>query len=536
MECDCLPFSEIPQTTKLFASFNEDFEGVKQFYGHAPNDEGVRAAAREVNLDAAIRSAVVEVLRAQNRAFGADTFVEKNIDRLRDGAVAIVTGQQVSLFSGPAYSIYKALDVIRWAEKLTKAGVDAVPIFWMATEDHDLAEANQVFFGERYGIARLEVPLQEGVEGQSVGRILLGASAEAVAEHAAELMQGPGKREVADALKASCGASETFGSAFGKLRARLLKGRGLILLDPLDKRLHELARPVYRKAAEDAAPITEELLARGKLLEREGFHAQVKVTPQSTLLFLDVEGKREAVRRKNGTFIAGGLRLSAPELLQKIDETPEAVTAGVLLRPVLQDFLLPTAAYIGGPAEVAYMAQAQVVYRRLLVRMPAILPRSSFTLIEPDVARTLKKYGLTVRDMFGGRQKLRRKMEARYLPRGLATRFARDEKMLRKMLAGYSKPLTGLDKTLAGARETVERKMFYQFEKLRGKAGRAENARTGVLDRHESELISALYPHHGLQERTLCLAPFLARQGMDLLDRLESAAGKPCNGHRLLTL
>lgn len=536
MECDCLRFSEIPQTTKLFAAFNEDFERVKQFYEHAPDESGILSAAKEVALDAAIRGAVAEILQTQNQKFGADTRVQRNIERLRNGAAAIVTGQQVSLFSGPAYSIYKALDAIRWAEKLTQAGVDAVPVFWLATEDHDLAEANQVFLGERYGIARLEVPLDEGAEGQSVGGIQLGQPVDAVVEHAAELLEGPGKLEILDALKSSYTARETFGSAFGKFLARVLKGRGVILLDPLDRKLHELARPIYRKAVEDAGPITEELLARGKQLEREGFHAQVKVTPQTTLLFLNVEGKREPIRRKNDVFMAGSLRLSARELLQKTDESPEALTASVLLRPVLQDFILPTAAYIGGPAEVAYMAQAQVVYRRLLGRMPAILPRSSFTLIEPDVARTLKKYGLGVRDIFDGRQQLRRKMEARYIPRGLAARFVRDEKALRKMLAGYGKPLTALDKTLAGARETVERKMLYQFEKLGGKVGRAENARTGVLDRHELELISALYPHHGLQERTLCLAPFLAKQGMGLLNWLESAASRPCDGHRLLML
>ncbi|MGC1106822.1 MAG: bacillithiol biosynthesis cysteine-adding enzyme BshC [Candidatus Acidiferrales bacterium] len=536
MEYECLRFSEIPQTTELFASYTEAFAKVKDFYGHAPDVAGMRAAAKEVRLDAGTRNAVVDVLRAQNREMGSDAEAAKNIDRLGNGAVAIVTGQQVSLFSGPAYSIYKALDAIHWAKELTRSGIDAVPIFWMATEDHDLAEANQAFFGERYGIARLELLLQERAEGGSVGRILLGNSVDAVVEHAVELLQGAGKREIAEALKASYRQGETLGSAFGKLLARVLKGRGLILLDPLDKRLHELARPVYRKAVEDAGPIAEDLLARGKDLERKGFHAQVKVTQQSTLVFLDVDGKREPVRRKDGGFIAGGLRQSASDMLRRIDEEPRALTASVLLRPVLQDSILPTAAYIGGPAEVAYMAQVEVVYRRVLGRMPTILPRASFTLIEPEVSRALKKYHLNVRDVLSGRQQLRRRMEAQYLPRGLAARFARDEKMLRKMLAGYGKPLGALDRTLGGARETAERKMFYQFEKLRGKVGRAENRRTGVLDRHELEIVSTLYPRHGLQERTLCLLPFLAHQGTDLLDRLESATDEPCQGHRLISL
>lgn len=536
MECDCLRFSEIPQTTKLFSAFTGNFDEVKEFYGHAPDLAGVRAAAKEVRLDGATRKAMVEILRAQNRELGSDAATLANIDRLADGAAAILTGQQVSLFTGPAYSIYKALDAIAWAKNLTRSGVDAVPIFWMATEDHDLAEANQVFFGERYGIARMEVPLEEGVEGRSVGRILLGKSIDAVTEHALEVLQGPGKREIGEAVKAAYRPEETFGSAFGKLLARILKGLGLILLDPLDKRVHELARPVFQKVVEDAAAMTDELLARGKQLERRGFHAQVKVMQQSTLLFLEVDGKREAVRHKNGGFVAGKLQLSTNELLRKIDGEPEALTASVLLRPVLQDSILPTAAYIGGPAEVAYMAQAQVVYKRVLGRMPAILPRASFTLIEPRVARCLNKYGLDIREVLSGRQRMRRKMETEHLPHGLALRFGRDEKALRSILAGYGKPLNALDKTLSGARETAERKMLYQFEKLRGKAGRAQNERTGVLDRHESEIVSALYPHHGLQERTLCLLPFLAAQGMALLEQLESAMSKPCLCHRVMKL
>lgn len=536
MEYDCLRFSEIPHTTRLFSSFAESFSKVKEFYSHAPDEGGLRAAAAEIRLDGNTRKAMADILREQNRNLGSDGAVDKNIERLSNGAVAIVTGQQASLFGGPAYSIYKALGAIRWAEKLTRTGVEAVPIFWMATEDHDLAEANECFFGERYGVARMEMPLAEEVEGRSVGRIRLGDSAAAVVEHAIELMRGQGKKQIADELRESYTAQETFGSAFGKLFARLLRGRGLILLDPLDRRLHELARPIYRRAVEEAGPIAQELVTRGKQLEKSGFHAQVKITPQSTLLFLDVNGKREAVRQRNGGFLAGSTKFEKGELLQRIDEKPEAFSASVLLRPVLQDSILPTAAYIGGPAEVAYMAQAEIVYRRALGRMPAILPRTSFTLIAPEVRRTLKKYDLSFCEALQGRQTLRRKMEARYLPKGLAAKFNRDDKALRKILGSYGKPLDKLDKTLGGARNTAERKMLYQFGKLRAKAGRAENARTGVIDRHETEITNAVYPRHGLQERTLSLLPFLAQHGMNLLDQLEDSANQMCNGHRLIEL
>lgn len=536
MERHCLRFDEIPQTTKLFSSFADDFSSVKEFYAHAPDEAGVRAAAKEIRLDAAMRKAVAEILREQNLALGSDGTTEKNIERLANGAAAIVTGQQVGLLGGPAYSVYKALDAVRWAAKLTRSGLETVPIFWMATEDHDLAEANQVYFGGREVTARMELPLEDGAAGASVGRISLGKMAGAAVEHAAELLEGPGAQGIVEALRAAYREGETFGTSFGKLMARIMKGRGLIFLDPLDARLHELARPIYRKAVEKSEALAEELIARDKVLERRGFHAQVKVTQQGTLLFLDVKGKRQAVRRWNGDFMAGELRLRAGELLAKIDQAPETVTASVLLRPVLQDSLLPTAAYIGGPAEVAYMAQAEVVYRRVLGRMPAILPRASFTLIEPEVARALKKYELDFGDVLRGRQTVRRKMELNYLPRGLAAKFSRDEKTLKRILGSYRAPLGRLDKSLVASLDTAERKMLYQFEKLRGKAGRAENFRTGVLDRHERQVLGSLFPHHGLQERTLSVLPFLARQGMELLDRLAGEMREPCSGHRVVTL
>lgn len=536
MEYDCLRFFEIPHITKLFASFTENFSAVEQFYPHKPDDSGVFAAAKEVRLDSNVRKAVAGILREQDAAFGCGAEAIRNIERLENGAAAIVTGQQATLFGGPAYTIYKALDAIHWAKKLTRAGVDAVPIFWMATEDHDLAEANQASFGQRYDVAQFSAPLDEAVHGRSVGKIPLGGAIAAVVEHAASLLDGSRAKEIGAALAESYRAAETFGSAFGKLLARLFKGSGLILLDPLDARLHELAQPVYRKAVENAEEHAGDLLARGKELTRRGFHAQVKVTQQSTLLFLDVDSKRESVRKKNGEFVAGNLRLTPEELLRKIENEPQTLSATALLRPVLQDSILPTAAYVGGPAEIAYMAQAQVLYRKILGRMPAILPRSSFTLLEPAIARILKKYQLQIQDVFGGRQQLRRKMEMHYLPRGLAARFLRDEKALRKLLAVYARPLQMLDKSLGGARETAQKKMLYQFEKLRGKAGRAENARTGVLDRHEAEITSTLFPKHGLQERTLSLLPFLARYGTELLEQIESAGSAKCNGHRLLAL
>jgi bacillithiol biosynthesis cysteine-adding enzyme BshC len=536
MECHCLRFSELPHTTKLFAAFVEDSRRVAQFYPHEPDEAGVLAAAREVRLSPEVRRSVVSVLREQSRGFGADAETERSLARLEKGAVAVVTGQQVGLFSGPAYSFYKALSAVVWARHLTERGVDAVPVFWLATEDHDLAEVNHCFWSSRNGLERLELAPDEDAAGRRVGEVLLGQPVTALIKTAIDTLEGPFRDQVDRALQESYRPEETLGLAFGKLLARLLPRRGIVLLDPLDPRLHRLAAGIYRQALEQSEELARELIARSKLLDRSSYHAQVRVTQQSTLLFLNDDGKRRPLRRRNGKFSAAGASYTAGELLAAIEKSPEAFSANVLLRPIVQDSLLPTAAYIGGPAEVAYMAQAEVVYRRLLGRMPAILPRASFTLVESTVARLMTKYGIELRDVLCGRQHLRSRMEQKFLSKALAKKFAGDEKALRRLLRGLHRPLGILDKTLLGALDTAERKIVYQFQKLRGKASRAENFRTGLLDRHERVLVDSLYPHHGLQERTLCLLPFLALLGPALLERLEERAAPAAAQHQALFL
>jgi bacillithiol biosynthesis cysteine-adding enzyme BshC len=526
LESHCISFREIPQTTKIFSSFLEDFSKVSRYYAYPPTLDGLKQSASAVTLDPESRRAVVGVLRAQNQSFGSSPNAFKNLDRLANGAVAVVTGQQVGLFGGPAYSIYKAITAARYAAALTGLGTDAVPVFWLATEDHDLEEIDHAAWVTSKGLHEYKLEPEHAGEARRVGEIILGPKIQALVSEAAYTLQGANSDAVAQALRESYTAQDTFGSAFGKLMARLLGELGIILLDPLDPRLHRVAAKIYHRALDESGPLRDALIERSKELERGGFHAQVKVARESTLLFFNVEGRREPLRERNGKYFAGKSSFSLEELHAAIDRDPEAFTPNVLLRPVVQDVLLPTAAYVGGPAEVAYMAQTEVVYKKLLGRMPAILPRDSFTLVEPAVARLLKKYGSAFEDLFAGRQKLRGKMEQSSLPRALAAKFAANEKALHKLLATYRDPLQKLDKTLLGALESAEKKMLHQFSKLKGKAGRAENFRTGVLDRHERIILDALYPHKGLQERSLSALPWLSLYGGELLDSLESQAGE----------
>ena len=524
MEPHCISFREIPAATKIFATFLDDFEHVAKYFAYPPDIEGVLAGARNAQLDPGVRKGVVEVLREQNRRFAPGGAIEapteKNLERLANGAVAIVAGQQVGLFGGPAYSLYKAITAASYAAELTRRGVDAIPIFWLATEDHDLAEINHAAWNTRDGLAQFQLHGDEASEGRRVGEIILGAGVTALVAEAAAKLEGPDAERIANALRESYAPGESYGSAFGKLLARLLGGRGIVFIDPLDERLHRLSAPLYERALGESDALREALMARSKELEDTGFHAQVKVAAESTLLFYNVDGIRHPLRIRGDKFHAGHAIFSIDELRKAIAATPDAVTPNVLLRPIVQDTLLPTAAYVGGPAEVAYMAQTEVVYKKLLGRMPAILPRASFTVIEAPMDRILKKFGLTFRDVLRGRQHVRARMEEKFLPAALGEKFEADENTLKQLLAGYREPIQKLDASLAGSLDLAEQKILHQFATLKAKAGRAESLRSDVLDRKEKMIFEAIYPHHELQERTLSALPWLASYGVEFLDGL----------------
>lgn len=584
MECRTLPFRQLPHQPKLFTQFLDEFPAVRQFYPHPPTLPEVRESSKVPNYPAERRAAVVQVLREQNAALNGSPATQAHLERFAAGALAVVSGQQVGLFSGPAYAIYKAVAAIQIARELTEQGIDAVPVFWMATEDHDLDEVRVSHWFHAGQLKHFELP-GNGDAGLPVGQIPLGPLVTEMVEAAAGILTASGDDTLAQLLRESYAPDETYGSAFGKLFARLFAEQGLILLDPLDSRLHRLGAPILRAAIEKRDELNEALLTRDKELEKSGYGAQVKVTARSTLLFKMCAGKREPISAGNGGFVSGhavapasaaasfsesspaGAKVdreilargipsgaagpvhaeprnpalpaswSAVELAEKVASEPECFSPNALLRPVLQDFLLPTAAYIAGPAEIAYFAQAEVVYRRLLGRMPVILPRPAFTILDAKAEKLLRRYHLQPEDAWRGSQFLRQAMETASVPPELSSQLDATLADMLGKLAGLEEQIVRLDATLAGAVDTAQRKIGFQLEKLKRKVGKAEAQKAALLDAHQRYLESFLYPHKTLQERELCLLPLLAAWGPDALRTLQAqSSSATLHNHKLLLI
>ena len=548
-----IPFTHIPHSTRLFLDYLAYAPAVREMFPRSPVfSEWVKEEAQRVTYDAARRGKVSEILERQNRAWGASPKTLANIDRLRRGALAAVTGQQVGLFGGPLFSIFKALNAVKLAEQATAAGVDCVPVFWLATEDHDLAEVNHVALLSEKGLPENFVVQSQAVESHAaadapVGTIKFGPEIEPVVERAAALL---GVSEVATWLREAYRPGETLGSAFALLFARMFAEWGVILLDPAEKDFHDLAKPLFRAAIERAPELDEALLGRGKSLEAAGYHQQVKVTSATTLLFEVKNGARTVVRRKNNgvvvrngsgngggdEFAVGEDRISHKELLTRIEAAPEKFNPNVLLRPVVQDYLLPTLVYTGGAAEVAYFAQAGVVYEKLLGRVTPILPRFSATLVEAKPERILTRYHLGLPDVFLGPEKVREAIAARSLPPDLQARFTEAFASLEQSMAAVRESVGALDSTLIEAAEHARAGMSNQLNQLRGRASRAELLRNEVITRHADALSHALFPFKSLQEREVAGVGFVARYGPELLANLYQQIHPDSHEHHVIDL
>jgi bacillithiol synthase len=542
VKAHCLPFSQVPHSTRLFIDFLEYSPKVQPFYPRSPYlHEWAKQEAHNIRYDASRRERVASILERQNKSWGASAKVLSNIDRLRNGAVAIVTGQQVGLFGGPMFSVYKALSAVKLAEEATTAGVDAVPVFWLATYDHDLAEVNHITLPNAEGGLTILATSSHAVAAAPVSAVQLGEEILPVVEQAAALL---GDSEATNFLRETYRPGETLGTAFARLYCKLFADWGVIVLDASDAELHRIAEPIYKAAVERADELATALVKRGEALESAGYHQQVKVGPSSVLLFTLHNGARSAIHHTEGAqkdeFVIAGEempeKVTLAEILRCVSSSPDQFSPNVLLRPVVQDYLLPTLACVGGPAEAAYFAQCAVVYEALSGHVTPFIPRFSATIVESKLQRKLERNEITMPDVFAGPEALRKQLASKNLPADLQAAFEAAKNSLAANLATLKESLSKLDLTLVDAAETSISKMQHQLEKLHAQVARAEAQKTELIARHAEILSALLYPDKGLQERAIGGIYFIARYGGELLQQLHDAIHGDCFDHQILEL
>ena len=519
----------IVHRSPLVKDYLADFDRVASFYSWNPHlvnsYHGRGDQLRERR--GADRGQLADILLDHNRRLGCGRATQENIGRLRDPAtLAVTTGQQAGTLTGPLYTIYKALAVIGLSRQLSgQLGCPVVPVFWVASEDHDLAEIDHVDLLDQEGKrARLQLNIPPGLERSPAGAVPVTAAFEVIGGLERLTPNSEFKAEIMEILKDTADRSSSLAEWFGRILIHLFGDSGLVLIDPMDRRLRELEAGLFEECLERTEEIQSALEAGRRRFEESGYEPTVHTAADSTCLFIFQDGQRLPLHREGDRFSVRGREesFSLEELRDLARSEPWSFSPNVVLRPVVQEFLLPNLAYVGGPGEIAYFGLYRDVFGLFGFEMPIIYPRPNLTLVEPPIARHLEKWGLNPADAFEGLDdKLREVMEAEDRV-GLRALFSDFRSDFERRYQGLVETISVLDPNLANVGGETLRQIRAQFNRLEDKAFQGHRKNCEVAVRQFSKIRESLCPGGAWQERVYNIFPFLIKYGPGLIRELQN--------------
>lgn len=516
--------SRFPGVRPLAADYALRFARLSSFYAGDPQSpDAWRATADRVRAAYRNRAAAVSCLAAQQDRRGAPPASRSAVERLaHPAALAVVTGQQAGAFGGPLYTLLKAIGALQLARRAEAlVGAPVVPVFWVDAEDHDWEEVASctVLDGELHPRTVTLAPLR-GAGELPVADLRLD---ERVADSVAALGELVPRTEFTASLVDSLGAAYAPGAGMAEAFARWLEGllgpHGLVVMDSADPALKPLAASVFRTELD--APGTTSSLARraGEALAALGHPPQVVPQPDGVALF-HLDGRRLPIRRQGDGFLVGDAPGTSAALAEEAAAHPERFSPNVLLRPIVQDTLLPTVCYVAGPSEIAYIGQLKDVYEHFGVAMPLVHPRATATLVDSATARFLTKYDVPLEDLQPQDESRLNQLLAAQLPPTVEEALRDAGDAIARAMQRVIDVLPGVDPTLAGAARTTLGKMEHERRSLHGKLIQAVKKRDETLRRQFTRAQAQTFPNGQPQERVLSGVHFLNLYGPGLVDRL----------------
>ncbi len=513
-------------TTHLFLDYIYNFKNVAKYYARDFNDFSIELI-QEILAGYKNRGEVAQVLRRQNLSFG-NRYADENIKLFeKENTLAVVTGQQVGLFTGPVYTIYKIISAIKLSSALAEKfpEYNFVPVFYLEGEDHDFFEANHAkVFNSNNELVKIEfIPEHSPKENYGpVGALKFDKKIKDVLNKLeSELQDSEFKGELMNLIRSAYDEGINFTEAFVKFCAELFKDFGLIFLNPSDPELKQLLVPIFRKEIEEHPKLAELIIDVSADLENK-YHAQAKPRPLN--LFLIYKGGRFPIEpdEQEGIFKLKGVRFkfSKGELINILETSPQLLSPNVVLRPICQDVLLPTFAYIAGPSEIAYFAQIKPAYEYFNIPMPIIFPRISATLIEPKVKKILEKYGIDIREVYTDFNSLAKRIILANSDVDIQGFFDSVRSKLSSLLDEVKSFVSGIDPSLSGAVENSSGKIFYHIDNIYEKTLTASQRKNEIISQQIQKLKLNLLPEDELQERILNITYFLNKYGFQLIGKL----------------
>ncbi len=523
-----ISFSEIPGNHNLFLDYLYEFDNVKNFYktDFRNKEEYIKIFKKVADSHTDFRDQLSSILIDQYNIFNPSDKTRENISALKDKkTLAVVTGQQLGIIGGPLYTFYKIITAIKLSSFLSERYDDYkfVPVFWLEGDDHDFNEVRELnLINDNNEVVKVsygeEVPDDENRG--SVGNLVLNEMLNRFYE---DLEKNLRVTEFTPALlekiKSFYSTGKTFMQAFKELIFWMFDEYGLVIFNPQDKRLKQHLKPIFKKELTDFRMHTEKLVNISAKLE-EVYHAQVKVRPVN-LFYSNEEGRfliepvenEFRLRRKRKKF-------GYDELIDLIEKEPECFSPNVLLRPICQDYLLPTAFYVGGPSEISYFAQIMPLYDFYKIESPIIYPRSSATIVEKNIFSIIEKYDIDLTELFLDPENLKQKVIDSISKVSVEETFGNASNQIEIAFDQLKEKLFEFDKTISDTSSKYKQKIFHHLDELKNKASEAQKRKHEITLRQIDKVSSAVLPNAILQEREINFIYFANKYSADIIKRI----------------
>lgn len=539
MNLTSIPFSELP-FTKLFRDYITDYNKLSAFFETNPfSDEEIESSINEFSC-VGNRKNIVNYLKEYNSLFDAGPQIIQTIEKFNDEETfAVVTGQQLILYGGPLFTIYKILTAIsfarRWEKKYNRP---FIPVFWMADEDHDYDEIAELGIHGEEDLHKFYLQT-ESARVPRVGEIQFNDTFKSFRRAVKEAQFDTDFTELLwSDLDSFYHEGATVGQAFGRLILHLFGKHGLVLAGTNSSHAKEMIKKPMQQSVQQSNKKYKLLKTTSDKLEKAGYHSQVNVQ-LSNLFWIDDENNRIKINAENETWTADGNGKSwtQHELIDDIDQNSEKFSPNVFLRPVVQNHLLPAIAYVAGPGETAYYAQMKTFYREFGLKMPLILPRFSSTVMESSIDRifdklpfSLQQYNQRIEDL-----------ESAYITQtdspDIEEIFKRWKDSAEEISEQPVQEIEEIDPTLKGSSERAKTIFFTELDKLKGKTYRSLKEQEKTQLKRIRKIQNNLFPNGNLQEREVAFIYFMNKYGPDIWDRfLETFDNEIPDSHKLIRL
>lgn len=521
MDVDKSSFDQLP-FSKLFQHYTSGSGTISEFFEtHPANTQSVLDFVDSFRFKGD-RNISISVLETYNKAHLDNKITRSQIEKIKkEDTLTVVTGQQVTLFGGPLYTVYKTITAILYSKKLEKETKrSVVPVFWLADEDHDIGEVSKVYVPESYETAEIEYQHKSYSDVPPASTIKLGDKLSAVLTQLDDNLDTTDfKAALMEKIKACYKSDQTFGDAFADLLMTFFAKHGLLIAGSLNQTAKARTMHIIKKAVTSHDEIASTLDDTTFALKEAGYHDQVQVQP-SNLFYLTDSGKRIKLQCSGDNWKIPGKKWSQQELLELIENEPERFSPNVFLRPVMQDCILPVAAYVGGPGEIAYYAQMKEFYGCFDLKMPIILPRFSLTIFESSIDRILDKLPFEWQKYRNRIEDLEKEFVETTDTADIEKLFGIWRSQVDELSRAKREEIGEIDPSLKGSVGKAKATYFSELDKLKGKVYRSVKEQENVQLERIKRIKNNIFPNGNLQEREIAFVYYLNKYGTDLWDHV----------------